>query len=191
MELSQKPVTFAFSRTNDRQAELLILKVKPVRDLDSGWPGRERMSMTNRSMRRSNRDLETSELKICDLIHESGFYQERASIDGKSNIAVGKIDEPIVAKARGGYFITQGNHRVFAAKEMGQLSVTCQIAQVNRQENVEAQDDIDCTDALRAGLLGFEGLRIVPADSDRERACEEEASEDDSILDDILNDLEI
>src|SRR5271157_4270690 len=103
--------------------------------------------MTNSCMRRPNRNLETSELRICELIPGERILS-RESIDRwKSSIAAGKIAEPIVVKARGGYFVTQGNHRVFAAKEMGHLSMTCQIAQVCRQENVEAQDDIDCAGA--------------------------------------------
>jgi hypothetical protein len=63
-------------------------------------------------------------------------------------------------------------------------------SQVRRQKDVEAQDDVDCADALRAGLIGFEGLEIVPTDHDREQACQEEASEDDPIFDDVLDDLE-
>lgn len=103
----------------------------------------------------------------------------------EEHIAAGKCEEPTVVRARDGYFVTQGNHRIFAAKELGQLRLVCQIAQVKRQRNVEAYDDIDCMDALRAGLLGFEGLRIVSTDFERKRACDEEASEDDPIFEDI------
>jgi hypothetical protein len=149
----------------------------------------EKMSQRSNCMRRPNRTLKTSELQICELIPGERILS-RESIDRwKNNIAAGKFEEPTIIKALGGYYVTQGNHRIFAAKELGLPSVTCQIAQVDRQKNVEALDDIDCADALRAGLLGFEGLKIVATDHDREEACEEEASEDDPIFDDALGDL--
>jgi hypothetical protein len=110
-------------------------------------------------MGKRNRILETSEPQICELIPGERILS-RESIDRwKDSIVAGKFEEPTVTLALGGYYVTQDNHRIFATKEMGLLSVICQIVQVSRQRNVEAQDDTDCADALRAGLLGFVGLR--------------------------------
>ncbi len=106
-------------------------------------------------------------------------------------MVTGHGDEPLVAKTQRGYYVADGNHRVYAAKDLGRLSVSCRIRQVKRQRHVAAADDTDCADARGAGLLGFGGLRIVPTDSDRCQACEAEASEDDPIFKDVLDDLEI
>ena len=143
--------------------------------------------MQKRGPHRSYKD---SELSISELVPGERTLSRQSIDRWKSNIAAGKFEQPSVVETLHGHLVTQGNHRVFAAKELGQRSVMCKIAQIKRQANVETQDDSDCRDAIRDGLRGFEALKIVSTDRDREKACPEEAFEDDPILDDALDDLE-
>jgi hypothetical protein len=144
------------------------------------------MSRTDSSVAKPNRELEKVEIRISQLVPGERILSRQSIDRWKSIIESGEFDGPTVTKVMDVYFVTQGNHRVFAAKEIGLTSLTCQVRKIKRQQNVAAQDDVDCSDARKAGLLGFEGLSIVATDQDRERACKEEALEEDPIFDDLF-----
>ena len=102
---------------------------------------------------RPKRQLTNRLLNISDLIPGERTLS-RENIDRwKHSLLEGKIDPPTVSETLQGFYVTNGNHPVFAMKESGRTQIECGVVAVKRQQSVAAQDDVDCEDAFKAGLL--------------------------------------
>jgi hypothetical protein len=108
----------------------------------------------------------------------------RESIDKYKNLKSGATKPPRVVTVGEVFYVTNGNHRVMAAKELGQIDIECEIRPPNTRTCSADFDQDDCKRAIRLGLQGFEGIRIVPTDAEKEKACAEE-NEDDAFFDDL------
>jgi len=104
---------------------------------------------------------------------------ERLEVDkAKGLIQSGNWNPPSVLVMKF-YFVRDGNHRIMAAKELGQKSVKCRIQQHKPKPNVRDYDQDECAKAIKAGLQGFKGIPI----GSKEEKENEYADDDELILD--------
>jgi len=86
---------------------------------------------------------------------------ERESVDeAKRSLESGVGEPPNVLLIGDNYYVSDGNHRVMAAKELGRDSIECRVKEHKPKPNVADYDADDCAEAIKLGLLGFNNIPI-------------------------------
>jgi ParB-like chromosome segregation protein Spo0J len=99
-------------------------------------------------------------LQISKLVPSERILDEVAVHRAKAQILAGKYDPPRVTVIEGIYYVSDGNHRVMAAKELGLDCIECTLQPHKGKLNVSDYDSDDCKAAVKLGLTGFEGIKI-------------------------------
>jgi ParB-like nuclease domain len=101
---------------------------------------------------------------------------ERESVDeAKRSLELGSGEPPKVLKIGDNHYVSDGNHRVMAAKELGRDSIECWVTEHKPKRNVADYDADDCGEAIRQGLLGFNN---IPVGSKEEKLAEYDDDEE-------------